>query len=87
MVKVNVVIPDKLSEELKIYKKDLVQLLEIGLKEVKVKQSLSLFKDGNISLWKAARLAGVSLREITMHAIAHGLRPKIDREILEEEIA
>jgi predicted HTH domain antitoxin len=40
-----------------------------------------------LSLWKAARLAGVSLREMTQYAVARGLRPAIDEETIQEELA
>jgi predicted HTH domain antitoxin len=49
-------------------------------------QSLALFKQGDISLWKAARMAGVSLREMTQYAVAHGLRADVDEETLREEL-
>lgn len=87
MTKINVVVPDELSKELKIYQKDLPELIAIGLKELKIKQALSLFKEGNMSLWKASRMAGVSLREMTLHAISQGLRPKIDKRSIKEELA
>lgn len=86
MTKVNIVIPDELSKELKTYQKEIPNLLAIGLRELKIKQALLLFKEGDISLWKAARTAGVSLREMTMHAISQGLRPKIDKQVLKEEL-
>ncbi len=50
-------------------------------------QGLALFKQGNISLWKAARLAGVSLREMTQYAVAQGLRAVVDEETITEELA
>ena len=37
-------------------------------------------------LSEAARLAGVSLREMTQQAVAHGLRPTVDEETIAEEL-
>ena len=39
-------------------------MLRLGLREIKKAQSLTLFQQGTLSLWKAARLAGVSLRAL-----------------------
>ena len=41
----------------------------------------------DISLWRAARMAGVSLREMIQHAVAHGLRPAVDEETIAEDLA
>lgn len=57
-------------------------LLRIGLRVIKMGTSLALFKEGNLSLWKAARLAGVSLREMTQYAIAQGVRAVADEETI-----
>lgn len=87
MPTVTIAIPDDLSAQLEPYRDNLDDLLRIGLREVKVEQSLALFKKGNISLWKAARMAGVSLREMTRYAVAQGLRAPVDEEIVREELA
>ena len=44
-------------------------------------------RKGNISLWKAARLAGVSLREMTEYAVSQGLRAITDKETEREELS
>ncbi|UCC89911.1 MAG: UPF0175 family protein [Anaerolineales bacterium] len=87
MPTVTIAIPDDLSAQLEPYRDNLDDLLRIGLREVKVEQSLALFKKGNISLWKAARMAGVSLREMTQYAVAQGLRAAVDEETIREELA
>lgn len=87
MATVTFTIPDELSEQLEPYHETLDELLRIGLTEVKKGQAIALFKKGNISLWKAARLAGVSLREMTDYAVAQGLRATIDEESIQEELS
>ncbi|MDI6735365.1 MAG: UPF0175 family protein [bacterium] len=87
MSKMTIDIPEKLSKNLKGYEDNLTDLLAVGLKEVKIQQALALFKQGYISLWRAASLAGVSLREITTHAVAQGFKPKIDEKMKEEELS
>jgi predicted HTH domain antitoxin len=87
MATVTIVIPDDLSPQLEPYRDNLDDLLRIGLREVKLEQSLALFKKGSISLWKAARLAGVSLREMTQYAVAQGVHADVDEKTIAEELA
>jgi predicted HTH domain antitoxin len=82
-----ITLPDDLASQLEPYLGSLDELLRIGLREVKKEQSLALFKKGNISLWKAARLAGVSLREMAAYAAAQGLRATVDEETIQDELA
>ncbi|MDZ7583164.1 MAG: UPF0175 family protein [Deltaproteobacteria bacterium] len=87
MTTVTLTIPEDLSTQLAPYHDKLDELLRIGLSEIKKSQSLALFRKGNISLWKAARLAGVSLREMTDYAVAQGLRAVSDEETEREELS
>jgi predicted HTH domain antitoxin len=86
MTTLTITIPDDLSLDLEPYRDSLDELLRIGLREVKMEQSLALFKKGNMSLWKAARLAGVSLREMIAYAASQGVQPAVDEETIEEEL-
>lgn len=87
MPTVTIAVPDELSEQLEPYRDTLDDVLRIGLREVKKAQSLTLFQQGSLSLWKAARFAGVSLREMRQYAVAHGLRASVDAETIDEELA
>lgn len=87
MSSITITLPADLSRQLEPYQDHLDELLRIGLREVKKAQSLALFRQGDISLWKAARLAGVSLREMVQYAVAHGLRASVDEETIREELA
>ena len=87
MTTVTITIPEELSTQLGPYQDKLDELLRIGLSEMKKTQALALFRKGNISLWKAARLAGVSLREMTEYAVSQGLRAITDEETEREELA
>jgi len=40
------------------------EILEVGVREKKIERSLRLYQAGKVSLWKAARLAGLSLWEL-----------------------
>jgi predicted HTH domain antitoxin len=86
MQKLTLELPESLVNELGPYRDNLDSLLLAGLRQVKLESALALFKQGDISLWKAARMAGVSLREMTQQAVAHGLRPTVDEETITEEL-
>ncbi len=87
METLTVTVSETLFEQIAPYQADLGELLRLGLRQVKMEQALALFKQGGISLWRAARLAGVSLREMAQYAVAQGLRATADEETLREELA
>lgn len=87
MPTVTIAVPDELSKQLEPYWDTLDDVLRIGLREVRKAHSLTLFQQGDLSLWKAARLAGVSLREMRQYAVAHGLHASVDAETMDEELA
>jgi len=87
MDSITIAISDDLSAQLEPYRDNADELLRLGLREVKKAQGLALFKQGDLSLWKAARLAGVSRREMAQYAVAHGVRATVDEETIQEELA
>jgi hypothetical protein len=87
MQRLTLEVSEALLDQLEPYRDNLDGLLMAGLRQVKLDSALALFKRGDISLWKAARMAGVSLRSMTQHAVAHGLRPAVDEETIVEEVA
>ena len=82
-----ITISDEVSAQLAPYHNQLDLLLLKGLRETNLERSLTLFQQGQISIWKAARLANVSLREMMQFASAHGVYPPIDEETIQEELA
>lgn len=80
-------VPEGLVKELEVYKGNLGEVLALGLRQIKMQQALVLFREAGVSLWKAARIAGVSLREMTQCAVSQGLRAACDDKTLEEELA
>ncbi len=87
MPTVTIAIPDDLSTQLEPYRDTLDSILRIGLREIKKAQSLTLFQQGHVSMWHAARLAGVSLREMRHYAVAQGIYADVDDETIAEELA
>jgi len=69
------------------YQDKLEELLRLGIRQLKMEQALALFKQGGISIWRAARLADVSLREMTQYAVSQGLRASVDDQTIREELA
>ena len=80
-------VPKSLLSDLEPYRDNLDGVLKAGLRQIKLESALALLKRGAISLWKAARRAGISLREMTQQSVAHGLRPTLDPETIDEELA
>lgn len=55
---------ERISKEEGVDKGTLLRkLLAESLKEYRIKKALDLYRDGKISLWKAAEVAGITYRE------------------------
>ena len=67
-----------LSEE------EIGQLFLIGLREMRIEKALLLLRKGGISVWKAAQIAGFSLREMIEEARKRGVEPRVTDEMVEE---
>ncbi|HUT33234.1 MAG TPA: UPF0175 family protein [Planctomycetota bacterium] len=87
MQTLTITVPDELSAQLEPYRDSLGDLLAMALRQIHMGEALALFQQGGVSLWKAARIAGVSLREMTQYAVAHGVRAAVDEPTLQEELA
>ena len=66
---------------------DRQRVLELGLREWRIRRSLEDFRRGEGSLAYAAKRAGISLREMIPMAYAHGLTPKVDPASLEAPLS
>ena len=87
---INVKVPDNVVKDIKAVEKDevnIARILETGIHQIKIERALSLFKQGNISIWNAAKRAGIPLREMIIQASAYGIKPKFDERMIEEETA
>ncbi len=67
-----------LSEE------EIGQLFLIGLREMRTEKALLFLRKGGISVWKAAKIAGLSLREMIEEARKRGVEPPVTDEMVEE---
>ncbi len=77
----------EIAEEQSIDRSSAIQrLLEIGLREYKMEKALNLYRDGKVTLWKAAESAGVTLREMMEAIKARDIPYQYDFEALEEYV-
>jgi predicted HTH domain antitoxin len=79
-----VTIPDVLARELDVA--FLLELLERGMREVRVDRALELYSRGDVSFGAAAEHAGVSQSDLARYAYARGFQPPASSETLAEEL-
>ena len=80
-------VPDSLARELdSVGKGLLIDLLERGLRDIKIEQALDRVARGGISFGAAARQAGLSRSDLARHAYARGMEPPFSAETLAEEL-
>lgn len=80
-------VPDSLAREFETLKREfLLELLERGLREVKIDRALDLYARGGMSFGAAAERAGVPQPELARHAYARGMEPSFSSETLSEDL-
>lgn len=56
---------EKLAEEEKVDRSELIRrLLDSALRQKKTEEALESYREGKVTLWKAAEMASVSLRQM-----------------------
>ena len=79
---------EKLSREEGIDKGTLIRkLIAESLREYKIKKALELYREGKVSLWKAAELAGISYREALEELKKRNIPFRYDLKDLEIDIS
>ena len=76
MGKTMVEIPDERLKDLEAYKDRLGELLLLGLSQIRIQESLVLYKRGLVSFGRAAELAGLPEQEMMYQARAFGVQPR-----------
>jgi hypothetical protein len=80
-------LPDGLAQELKSANEDfLVEVIERGLKSMKIDRALEQYARGGVSFGAAAYQAGLSQSELARHAYARGMEPPFRDDTLAEEL-
>jgi len=81
-------VPASLAQELDSASQGfLAEILERGLRGLKIERALERYARGAISFGAAARQAGVSRSELARHAYARGMEPPFSAETLAEELS
>ena len=78
MTEISISVTAELAEQLPDGAAERQAVLELGLREWRVRQALDAYRRGEGTLAYAAQQAGISLREMIPLAYAHGLTPKVD---------
>ncbi len=80
----------ELDEIAKLEDKDrsslLREIIEAGIKNKKIEQSIKLYQKGKVSMWKAARLAELSLWEFMEELSARKIPIQYSERDLEEDL-
>ena len=78
---------EKLSREEGVDRGTLIRrLLMESLKEYRVRRALELYREGKVSLWKAAELAGITYREALEELRRRNIAFRYTREDLESDL-
>lgn len=84
---ITLTIPGSLAQELNTASQQfLTDLLERGLRGLKIERALERYAQGGMSFGAAADEAGVSQSELARHAYARGMEPPSSAETLAEEL-
>lgn len=75
---VKISVPQRLAAELPADPVLRQEVIELGLRSLRIREALDGYRHGRGSLAYAAEQAGVPLREMIPLAYAHGLAPKVD---------
>jgi len=87
-------IPDDIARDLKEIEKEeqtdratvVRKLLARAIEQWKMERALRLYREGKVTLWRAARLGGITLREMMELAAKQGIQFKYTSRDLEEDI-
>lgn len=80
-------IPDTLAKDIKpMDSRYICQLIDLGMKQIKMENALVLLKKGSVSIGYAAKIADVTMDEMSTFAYAKGLIPTFSQETLKEEL-
>ncbi|OYT32958.1 hypothetical protein B6U96_18330 [Archaeoglobales archaeon ex4484_92] len=79
---------ERLSREEGVDKGTLIRkLIAESLKEYKIKKALELYREGKVTLWKAAEIAGITYSEALEELKKRNIPFKYNSEDLEVDIA
>lgn len=84
---VTLTLPPALTAEFPTLNQEfLLDLLERGLKQLKIERALTRYAQGRISFGAAADLAGISQSDLSRQAYARGMEPPFSVATVQEEL-
>ncbi len=87
-------VPEEIAKTLKEIEKEektdratiVRKLLARAIEQWKMERALRLYREGKVTLWRAARIAGITLREMMELAAKEGIQFQYSQKDLEEDI-
>lgn len=80
-------LPEALAQELDALDQELLlDVVERGVRSIRIERALIRYGEGGISFSAAAELANVSPAELARHAYARGIEPPFSEQALAEEL-
>lgn len=87
-------VPEEIAKNLKEIEKEektdratiVRKLLARAIEQWKMERALRLYREGKVTLWRAARIAGITLREMMELAAKEGIQFQYSQKDLEEDI-
>jgi hypothetical protein len=80
-------LPEEHLPEINEYRDRLEELLLLGLRQMKIEESLHLYTTGQATFARCAELAGLPHDEMVLYARIHGIEPQWSQQMVEEELA
>jgi len=87
-------VPEDIAKDLKEIEKEekidratiVRRLLVRAIEQWKIEKALRLYREGKVTLWRAARMAGITLREMMELAAKQGIQFQYTAKDLEEDV-
>jgi len=87
-------IPDDVAKDLKEIEEEekadratiVRRLLVSAIEQWKIERALRLYREGKVTLWRAARMGGITLREMMELAAKQGIQFQYTEKDLEEDV-
>ena len=81
-------LPASLAQELNAANQSfVVDILERGLRELKIDRALEQYRQGKMSFGATAQQAGVTQSELARYAYVRGMEPPFSEETVAEELS
>ncbi|MFN0066232.1 MAG: UPF0175 family protein [Limisphaerales bacterium] len=77
-------LPDECRDLVEAHRGRLGELLLLGIGQARIREARRRYEEGEISIGRAAELAGLTRAEVIREALARGIEPAVSEEMLDE---